>query len=134
MEGFTLELLQKKVLAGKIRGYNLAGTCTQGPAKKAKYRNEKIIIDGIKFQSKKEGARYLVLKMMETAGLIAGLQLQVPFELNKGGTHSLKYIADFTYYENSLQIVEDAKGYKTKLFKKKMKLMEKIYDIKIKLT
>ena len=46
-----------------------------------KYRNEKVIVDGISFDSKKEAARYRELKMLERSGAISGLKMQVPFEL-----------------------------------------------------
>jgi hypothetical protein len=35
-----------------------------------KYRAQPVVIDGIRFASKKEGARYLELKLLERAGKI----------------------------------------------------------------
>ena len=101
---------------------------------KSKYRNQHIIIDGIRFMSKKEGSRYLELRILQTAGEISDLRLQVPYQLNKGGTHSLIYIADFVYIENGKEVVNDAKGYRTEVYKKKRALMKKIYGIEIKET
>lgn len=101
------------------------------PVKKSKYRNEIVEFDGIKFRSIKERNRYVELRMLHTAGKIADLRLQVPYELNPGGTHSLKYYADFVYLRDGLEVVEDAKGYRTKLYRKKFKLMEQVYNIKI---
>ena len=69
---------------------------------------------------------------MEKAGAISDLKTQVPFELNPGGTHSLKYIADFVYTENGKTIVCDAKGYKTREYKKKKRLMKQVHNIEIK--
>ena len=37
---------------------------------KSKYHNKKVIIDGIKFDSKKEANRYQELKLMQRAGKI----------------------------------------------------------------
>ena len=41
-----------------------------------KYSNQKVVIDNIKFDSKKEANRYLELKIIEKAGEISNLQLQ----------------------------------------------------------
>ncbi|MBQ2175640.1 MAG: DUF1064 domain-containing protein, partial [Alphaproteobacteria bacterium] len=48
---------------------------------KRKYNNKKIIVDGIKFDSKKEALRYKELKMLEKAGIISNLQRQVKYTL-----------------------------------------------------
>lgn len=105
-------------------------------SKSSKYGNVKVEFDGIKFDSKKECSRYLELRMLLRIGEIRELMLQVPFELNEGGTHSFKYIADFTYYLTKCNtfVVEDVKGFKTKLFEKKERLMLKLHGIKIKIT
>lgn len=46
-----------------------------------KYHNKKVQIDGMWFDSKKEGNYYLYLKQLQEHGLISQLQMQVPFEL-----------------------------------------------------
>lgn len=104
------------------------------PKKKAKYGSKKAEVDGILFDSGKEAGRYCQLKLMERAGMIYDLQLQVAYELNPGGTHSLRYIADFVYIisDNELQIIEDAKGFRTKDYRKKKRLMKKVHGIDIK--
>ncbi|KAF0844339.1 uncharacterized protein DUF1064 [Methylovorus glucosotrophus] len=95
-----------------------------------KYNNIRVEIDGIKFDSKKEAKRYGELKLLERAGLIKDLQLQVAFELvppQKGGMRkelAVKYIADFVYTENGQQVIEDTKGVKTKDYIIKRKLMK----------
>lgn len=38
-----------------------------------KYKNQKVVVDDIKFDSKKEASRYLELKLLEKAGQIRGL-------------------------------------------------------------
>ena len=100
----------------------------------AKYNNIKTVIDGITFDSKKEAKRYSELKLLEKAGLIGSLQLQVKFELmpsQKGGIRkelAIKYIADFVYYDlyniNATMIIEDVKGIKTPAYIIKRKLMK----------
>lgn len=98
-----------------------------------KYHNNKIIYDGIKFDSKKEALRYKELKLMERAKEITGLALQPRYELipkyidNKGNhIRALTYVADFTYYDNRTkkQIIEDVKGMQTDVYKIKKKLLE----------
>src|SRR5687768_16168047 len=102
--------------------------------KKSKYGNNNKEVDGIRFDSEKEARRYGELKLLLKAGVIAFLKLQVPFELNEGGSHSLKYIADFTYTErdSGLQVVEDVKGMRSREYLKKRRLMLKVHGIKIK--
>ena len=48
--------------------------------KQNKFKNKKIIIDGIKFDSKKEGYYYVYLKELEKTNKISNLQLQVKYE------------------------------------------------------
>ena len=47
----------------------------------AKYKNEKITVDGETFDSRKEFHRYKELLILERAGKIKNLQRQVKFEL-----------------------------------------------------
>lgn len=106
-----------------------------------KYRNKKIMIDEIKFDSIAEGRRYKELKLLEKAGKISDLELQPKFELqekytNAKGEHvrAITYKADFCYIENEKIIVEDVKGMETKEFKLKKKLFEYKYkDVEFRL-
>lgn len=106
--------------------------------KQPKYKNQKIIVNEIKFDSKKEAKRYQELLLTQKAGLITDLKRQVPyilvpaFNLNKKRYRNMSYIADFTYKQNGKEIVEDTKGYRTEVYKIKKKLMAYIYQIEIK--
>lgn len=110
----------------------------------SKYNSKKTIIDGITFDSKKEGRRYLELKKKAENGEISDLRLQVPFELvpsftieidgKKRKRRNIRYIADFVYYENGQKVVEDVKGRKTDIYKLKKKLFEYKYKVTIKET
>lgn len=106
----------------------------------SKYRNKKIVVDNIKFDSNLEATRYRQLKLLQRAKQISNLRLQVPFLLQEGfkkngKTHrEIKYIADFVYEENGQTIVEDTKGICTEVFKIKQKLFEYKYpDLELKI-
>lgn len=106
-----------------------------------KYHNKKVIIDGIKFDSEKEGNYYLKLKILEKAGKIRDLKLQVPFvllETFKVGYRTYrktKYIADFTYFDDKDKLhVVDVKSEATrkdKTYQLKKKLLAWKYGIEI---
>ena len=98
-----------------------------------KYRNKKVIVDNIRFDSNLEATRYRELKLLQRAKEISNLRLQVPFVLQEGFKkngktyQAIKYIADFVYEEKGRTIVEDTKGIKTDVFKIKQKIFEKVY-------
>ena len=91
----------------------------------SKYHSIKTVVDGITFDSRKEAQRYSELKLLERAGEIHDLQLQVPFQLipKTPVGRAVKYYADFVYYEGDKMVVEDTKGMKTKEYIIKRKLM-----------
>lgn len=120
-----------------------------------KYGNRKVTVNGQTFDSWKEYYRYRNLDLLERAGEIDNLQTQVKFILipaqyepstavyrrgkNKGKPKPGKliekecaYIADFVYEENGKTVVEDTKGFKTKDYIIKRKLMMFIHGIRIK--
>lgn len=104
-----------------------------------KYHNKKVCYNGISFASKKEARRYSELLLLERAGVITDLQMQVPFVLipsqrinGKVVERECKYIADFVYTENGKKVVEDTKGMRTKDYIIKRKLMLYIHGIQIK--
>ena len=109
------------------------------PKKGNKLHAEKVNLtmpDGtlMHFDSKREANRYAELKLLERAGEISDLKLQVPFELipKQPGERSVKYIADFVYLEGGKSVVEDVKGKKTRDYIIKRKLMLWRHGITIK--
>lgn len=105
-----------------------------------KYKNKKTQIDMYVFDSKLESQRYKQLALLERAGEISNLRLQVPFLLqesfrkNNKTYRKIEYIADFVYEQNGQTIVEDTKGIKTDVFKIKQKLFEYKYkDLTLKI-
>lgn len=112
-----------------------------------KYGSKKIEIDGIVFDSKKEAKRFQELSLMEASGAIQNLQRQVKYVLipsqydgwyDKGKfkkkcvERECTYIADFVYEQDGKRIVEDTKGFRTKDYIIKRKLMLHVHGIKIK--
>jgi len=116
-----------------------------------KYKAVKTTIDGITFDSKKEAKRYTELKLLEKAGMITHLELQPVYQITVNGVDICKYKADFQYFtvraegneqcynskgewqtptktgQKEGQIVEDAKGFKTPIYRLKKKLVEACY-------
>lgn len=82
--------------------------------KKNKYNAKKVIVDNLKFDSKRESNRYLYLKMLQQQGLITNLELQKVFEILPGNDKfsRITYKADFVYIQDGETVVEDAKGYR----------------------
>lgn len=103
----------------------------------SKYHAKKTVLDGIQFDSTKEAKRYTKLRALEEAGKIQSLRLQVPFELVPSFEcdgvkyRDMKYVADFVYYRDGKQVVEDCKGVKTAEYKLKKKLMAYINHVNI---
>ena len=51
---------------------------------KSKYKNEKVVIDGIRFDSQKESNRWQELKILQKGGAIKDLRRQIHFQLQPG--------------------------------------------------
>lgn len=82
--------------------------------------------------------RFLVLLEKQKNGEIRQLERQKAYmlipsqKLANGKTErACKYIADFVYVQGDKTIVEDAKGFRTDVYKIKKKLMLSIYGIEI---
>ena len=97
--------------------------------KESKYHNVPVTIDGHRFPSQHEGDRYWQLKMLARAGEIRNLELQPVYVLQSGKKMQIKYVADFRYIvvKTDHQVVEDAKGTRTAVYKLKKKLLLKQY-------
>jgi hypothetical protein len=78
-----------------------------------------------------EAARYGALKIIQAAGLIKDLRLQVPYVITVNGKKICRYVADFVYIENGKEVVEDVKGMKTPVYNLKKKLMEAVFGVVI---
>jgi len=89
----------------------------------SKYSAKPTIVDGIRFASKREAARFCELKNLERAKVISGLTCQPKFPLIVQGKEVCTYIGDFAYIEDQKFVVEDVKGFKTDVYKLKRRLL-----------
>jgi len=107
------------------------------PVGRSKYGNKKVEVDGIKFDSKREAARYKVLFIWQQNKLITDLKLQVKFELipstiiNGKKQRPVNYIADFVYVENGKLTIEDCKGFRTPEYVIKCKMMKHLLGFEV---
>lgn len=117
-----------------------------------KYGNKKAKANGKVFDSKTERSRYYTLQMLEKAGEISDLRMQVPFEIipavyetqevqlktkvktvQKLVQRAAHYVADFVYKDkDGNEIVEDSKGFRTAEYLLKKKMMRAFLGITIK--
>lgn len=125
----------------------------------SKYHNKRVQIDGMWFDSKKEGNHYLYLKDLQKKGIIHNLRMQVPFVLlsavkgmtehkrkQKDGSYKyfmapgtiqqeVKYFADFVYEDRTgKEYVVDVKSKATaakEAYKLKKKMMLALLGIGI---
>lgn len=125
---------------------------------RSKYHSRKIVQDGMTFDSRKEYMRWCELCLLQKAGKIHSLERQAKYILIPAQTRTVErispktgkrlkdkvvtleqecsYVADFVYWKDGQQIVEDVKGYKKgaayALFVIKRKLMLQEYGITVK--
>lgn len=112
-------------------------------AKRNKFNAQKVELDGMIFDSKKEHKRYIELKAMQQRGEIFGLEHHTKFQLapkiklegEKRAKPALRYFADFTYFDiNGEYIVEDVKSEATRKlasYRNKKHLMKTVLNIDV---
>ena len=117
-------MLEKQL---KIGVTNAIAEVAQKPNK---YRNVVTMVDGIRFDSKREARYYEALKLRIAAGEVSYFLRQVPIHL-PGGT---KLVVDFqVFFVDPLRpcSYDDTKGKQTKEFRIKKREVEHHYPIKI---
>lgn len=109
----------------------LGGQAQQAPAAKPrKYRNEPVVVDGIRFDSKLEARYYEQLKLRRAAGDVLWWARQVSFRLEGG----VVFRADFVVaLAAGPPDVVDCKGFLTRASANKHKQMLERYGIVVKL-
>ena len=103
---------------------------------KSKYNAQPTVVDGIRFDSKRESERYIELKLMQDAKEIQNLRLQPRFplliETPDGAICVGTYVGDFAYETMDFKaVVEDVKGVLTAVYRLKKKLVRALYGIEI---
>jgi hypothetical protein len=90
------------------------------------------------YDSKREARRAEALQLLQKIGAISELEMQVKFQLlpKQKDERSVTYIADFSYWENGVRVVEDVKSKitKTPVYVVKRKLMLFFHGIKVRET
>lgn len=108
-----------------------------------KYGARKVVVDGIKHDSKREWVRYGQLLQLWKAGKISDLERQVTYVLapsvkiegEKRARPALRYKADFRYFnEAGEMVVEDAKGFPDTAFRIRQHLMKAVHNIDVVLS
>jgi hypothetical protein len=101
--------------------------------KKSKYRNQKTVVDGITFDSKREAAYYGELKQREKAGEVYEVQLQPAFKFVHNGVLIGTYRGDFLFYDAIAKRTRlvDVKGFATREFQKNRRLMRAFHKIEV---
>jgi hypothetical protein len=111
-----------------------------GAAKRSKYGNQRVLLDGQWFDSKLEAERYQYLCLMRKAGAVRWFARQVNFVLPGG----VKYRADFVEVWAAVDVAQlppagisdqalvvDCKGVLTRECANKLKQMEACLGIKV---
>jgi hypothetical protein len=111
---------------------------------RSKFNAKPQVVDGVRFDSKRELQRWNYLLTLTSVGKVAQLERQVAYELapsvtlhgEKRKKAALRYVADFRYYDVDLGcfIVEDAKGRDTPVSRIKRHLMKSVHGIDVRLS
>lgn len=101
----------------------------------SKYHAKRVKLDGYTFDSKVEARRYEQLKLLERAGEIRRLEIHPRYQVVPASMQgkAVYYVADFTYREipenaetwaeeQGRWVVEDVKGFRTPLYRLKVRL------------
>jgi hypothetical protein len=92
-----------------------------------KYNAKRVEIDGVKFHSTSEGARYHYLKAEQTAGRLIFFLMQTRIDI-PGSTYRLDFLE---FWADGRIVWLDVKGFETEAFKIKRRAVEAIYPFKI---
>jgi hypothetical protein len=95
------------------------------------------VIDGVRFDSRKEAARWGELVLLQRAGRIGCLRRQVRIPIRVNGVTVCRYVADAVYLEDGRRVVEDTKSEITRrlpVYRLKRKLLAALYGIEIRET
>ena len=134
----------EEVERAEIGERNSAVSLIQKYGQRNKYGAIATWVDGIRFHSKKEAERYVMLKRWQSEGKIKNLERQVSYDIEVNGIKVCRYIADFRYDKRTRvrnkpdrweRVVEDVKGMKRgvpyQMFLLKKDLMRAVHGVNI---
>ncbi len=104
-------------------------------SKPSKYRNKRITIEGVTWDSRKEFRRWQVLYPLFAAGRITHLRRQTRWKITVNGVRVCAYVDDFNYRLDGRLVVEDCKSEFTRklpVYRLKRRLMKACHGIDIK--
>ena len=93
-------------------------------------------LDGYKFDSLPERARYVELKLLQQAGEITGLVVHPVYILAEGVAtvggklRPVRFTPDFEYVEGGVTVIEDVKGYYVKRGNKRIPGTTQAFDLR----
>jgi hypothetical protein len=159
MKGFELSAEQAEAHNAKVRGWNNSPTdlheahrdviesygkqsSSPAPTKlpRAKFGNKKVVIDGLTFDSLKEGRRWKGLQLLVEGGQITQLERQRVFELippvvlHGRKKPAIRYVSDFSYMESGYLVIEDVKSAHTRtlaVYRLKAHLLKHVYGLEV---
>lgn len=128
-----------------VGGTSKGSASAAGGRRSGKFNAQRVSSDEGEFDSKGEYQRYLDLRMLERLGRIRDLkrQVRIPLIVNGGPLlirdktgrgRKLSYVADFTYYEDDVYVVEDFKGFDTPVSRIKRAIVEATCALTVRVT
>jgi len=111
--------------------------------RRSKFNAQPQVVDGIKFDSKREAKRWQDLNNLQRAGLISNLERQVTYILAPSvkidgedrARPALRFKADFRYVDElGATIVDDCKGMPDTAFRIRQHLMKSVHGIDVRLS
>ena len=130
-------MAQQRMSAEAFRRWVRGQVRSPGRRRRNKYGARPVWVGNRRFDSRKEARRYEELRLLECAGEIRDLQCQVAFELlpAEGKERPVVYVADFVYRaKDGTLVVEDTKGYRTREYRLKKRLLWALHGIRIRET
>lgn len=107
--------------------------------KPSKYRNKPQVVDGVRFDSKREANRWQELLILQRTGRITRLERQVVYVLapkvklldDERARPALRMVIDFRYWEGDQMVLEDAKGDVDPAWRIKQHLLKTVHGLDV---
>lgn len=124
--------MEEKMTRSALRAAWTAAISKSALKKQPRIKNvRRKVVNGIEFASTKEARVWQDLCLQQQAKQIIGLRRQVPIDITINGIHVCDYVVDFFFLRDGKQVVMDAKGFRTEMFRIKKKLVRAVHGIEI---